>query len=220
MTRSSRHAGEPKHIRLYEWMANSAAWQSLDVYERQLYVEFKRRYNGANNGDIAFSGDEMAAALNCSNRPADRALRTLLERGFVKVARRGSFDWKSSRADGNRANTYTLTEYAIDYPQKVLDVPTKDFMKWRPHAETVPAKPTGKNKTRGDVLTPMGGREHPIVELMAVREHPNGVTRAPDKAPKGHMNGVTRAPANSLPLPSASEAPASTNAYLAASRGQ
>lgn len=209
MSKTSRDA---RHVRLYEWMLASAAWQSLDVYERQLYVEFKRRYNGTNNGDIAFSGDEMAAKLNCSNRPADRALVTLIKRGFVEVSRRGSFDWKRTRdgkTGGRRSSTYTLTEFPIDFPHKVLDVPSKDFMKWRSPADDkkvdekkIKTKP--KNKTRGDESTPLGRRDHPIDENMGVREHPNGVRRAPDKGENADTNGVRRAPASNMPLPAAS----------------
>ncbi|MGN6143436.1 MAG: hypothetical protein ACTHOP_07595, partial [Mesorhizobium sp.] len=102
-TSQRRSAGELRHVRLYDWMMQCPAWRSLDVYERALYVEFKARYNGTNNGDIAFSGDEMAAALNCSNRPADRALRTLTDRGFIRLSKRGHFDWKRRQDGGSRS---------------------------------------------------------------------------------------------------------------------
>lgn len=132
VNRQGRNTGESRHVRLYDWMMRSAAWQSLDVYERSLYVEFKARYNGSNNGDIAFSGDQMAKSLNCSNRPADRALRTLLDRGFVRLSQRGHFDWKSRSDGSSRSNTYILTEYPIDWPAHSAMPATKDFMKWHP----------------------------------------------------------------------------------------
>jgi hypothetical protein len=99
--------------------------RSLDVYGRNLLVEFKKRYTGTNNGDIGFSGEEMAQALNCSNRPADRARRDLIDRGFVKLSRKGRFDWKWRGEGGSRSNTYILTEYPIDYPQHSASPPPR-----------------------------------------------------------------------------------------------
>src|SRR5262249_30857908 len=152
-------ASEPRHVRLYEWMTNSAAWRSLDVYERCLYVEFKARYSGANNGDISFSGEEMAEALNCSNVPADRACKRLVDLGFVKLAKKGHFDWKARAENRTRASTWILTEYPLDYPERSAMPATKEFMRLRP--ETLPPRPV-KKKTRGDHVTPMGWPRHPI----------------------------------------------------------
>ncbi|MER8389420.1 hypothetical protein NKH14_28700 [Mesorhizobium sp. M1380] len=183
---------EPRHVRLYHWLMDSPAYQSLDVYGRTLLVEFKKRYNSTNNGNISFSGTEMEKALGCSNKPADRALSDLIDRGFVKVAQKGHFDWKRKAKGDSRANTYVLTEYPIDYPTHSAMPATKDFMKWRP------AKALQK-KTRGDESTAMGGRGHRIPEVMGGREHPNGVTTAPDMTQKQDVNGGTRAPPYSIP---------------------
>jgi len=184
-----RSTGEPRHVRLYEWLQKSPAWRTLDVYARSLYIEFKARYTGTNNGDIAFSGKEMEAALNCSNRPADRALATLIERGFVKVAKRGSFNWKRAKDGQARATTYILTEYSIDLPTRSSMPPTKDFMKWQPNAK----------KSRGDESTAMGGRDHPAKPSPRGRDHPIEVTTSPDEAHSDALSGVTRAPPYSLP---------------------
>lgn len=191
MSKNAR-ATEPRHVRLYEWMTNSPAWRSLDVYERCLYTEFKARYTGANNGDISFSGEEMAAALNCSNVPADRACRRLIALGFVKLAKKGHFDWKARAENRTRASTWILTEYSLDYPERSAMPATKEFMRWR--SETIPPRPV-KKKTRGDEITPMGLADHPIPEPMGLPDHPNGVTRSPDEAQKPDMDGVTRSPA-------------------------
>ena len=189
---ASNRATEPRHVRLYEWMTKSPAWRSLDVYERCLYAEFKARYSGANNGDISFSGEEMAEALNCSNVPADRACKRLIELGFVKLAKRGHFDWKARGENRSRASTWILTEYSLDYPERSAMPPTKDFMKWRP--EKIPPRAVRK-KTRGDEITPMGLPDHPIQKPMGLPDQPNGVTGSPDKAQNTDMNGVTRSPA-------------------------
>lgn len=185
--RKGRSGSEPRHVRLYEWMLQSPAWQSLDVYERALYVEFKARYNGVNNGNIAFSGDEMAAAMNCSNRPADRALKTLLERGFVKVSQKGNFSWKVAGDGKRRATTYTLTEYSLDWPDRSAMPATKDFMRW-------PFEDQKKN-SRGALVTPMGCSDHPVNPDAGCSRHPNGVSTSPDKAPNQLTDGVLSSPA-------------------------
>lgn len=184
-----RSSGEPRHVRLYEWLQKSPAWRTLDVYSRSLYVEFKARYTGANNGGISFSGKEMEAALNCSNRPADRALATLLDRGFIKISQRGSFEWKGAKGKQARATTYILTEHPIDLPTRSAMPPTKDFMKWQP----------AQKKTRGDESTPFGCADHPIEAPMRCGDHPIGVTSSPDEGGFEGLNGVTRAPPYSLP---------------------
>lgn len=219
MSKPSR-SGEPRHVRLYEWMTNSPAWRSLDVYERCLYVEFKGRYSGANNGNIAFSGDEMCGALNCSNRPADRACDRLVELGFVKLATKGHFDWKARAEGRSRASTWTLTEYPLDHPTHSAMPATKDFMKWRP--EKIPPR----KKTRGDDVTRMAVPRHPISEDMAVPRHLNGVTTSPDNEQNQDMNGVTTSPAYISTTTQAADEPACPppantvpNAYARAKAG-
>lgn len=195
---------EPRHLRLYEWLTKCPAWRSLDVYERSLYVEFKARYNGSNNGDIGFSGDEMCAAINCSNRPADRACDRLVELGFVKLAKKGHFDWKARAEGRSRASTWTLTEYPLDYPTHSAMPATKDFMKWR--KETLPPR----KKTRGDHVTRMAVRRHPISKSMAVPRHPIGVTTSPDNDGNADLDGVTTSPAYSLPHTLGADRPTDT----------
>jgi len=187
-----RSAREPRHVRLYHWVLESAAYQSLDSYGRALLVEFKKRYTGNNNGDIGFSGSEMERALGCSNGPADRALRDLIDRGFVKLSQKGSFSWKRAQGGGSRASTWTLTEYPIDWPERSAMPATKDFMRWRP-------KPAPTKKSRGENITPMGVGDHPINGGMGVGDHPNGVTRSPHEAQNRDADGVRISPPYSIP---------------------
>ena len=193
--KNGRSGAEPRHVRLYEWLLASAAWQSLDVYERALYVEFKARYNGVNNGGISFSGDEMAAALNCSNRPADRARDKLISRGFVKVAQHGHFDWKSRGENRSRASTYTLTEHSIDLPVRLAEAATKEFMRWRSPADDLPVE----KKQRGEHVTRMVCSRHHIKPEMARSRHPIVVSTSPDEAAFTPSNGVSTSPAYNIP---------------------
>ncbi|MDX0112603.1 hypothetical protein GOC07_09985 [Sinorhizobium meliloti] len=165
MTRNRRKAKIPKSERFFQmhvWLLDSAAWKAANVYERSLYMELKQRYNGSNNGDIALSRREAEAALNCSDKPVKAAFKGLMEKGFIRVATRGSFHWKQGGGPGGRSTRWILTEYPVDHPVKGLS-PDRDFMRWRPSPE---------RKTRDDESTPMGGRSHPMNSGMGGREHP------------------------------------------------
>ncbi|NRP19899.1 hypothetical protein LPJGGPFB_03157 [Ensifer adhaerens] len=128
-----RSSGGERHVRLPEWLLASAAWRSLSVYSKLLYIEIKRRYNGNNNGDISLSHREAQDLMGCSNKPIPAAFKELEVKGFIKAAERGSFHWKTRRdgQGGRRATTWILTEYPQDSPIRSL-IPTKDFMAWRP----------------------------------------------------------------------------------------
>lgn len=136
-----RGSGSP-YIQLHRWFLDCDAWRSLNVYARCLYVEIKRRYNGKNNGAISMSYREAQELVGCSNKPIPAAFRDLIEKGFIKQERRGSFKGTPF------ATTWILTELPQDEPERSL-VPSKEFMSWKPdgrpakkktpHAESVHA---------------------------------------------------------------------------------
>lgn len=134
---TGRSIGQARHTRLEEWFMLTSAWRNTGVYERCLYIEIKRRYNGRNNGDIAMSHREAEHRLGCSNKPVRAAFKGLLEKGFIKVATKGSFDWKS-RQDGlgnGRSTRWIITEHPVDVPGRGLTA-TKDFARWQPEGNS------------------------------------------------------------------------------------
>lgn len=142
-----------RFFQMHDWLLRSAAWRASTVFERCLYFELKTLYNGRNNGDIALSHREAQKLLNCSNKPVAAAFKGLLQKGFIRVARLGSFHWKTGGA-GGRATRWILTEYPVDLPERSL-IATRDFMKWR--------QPSPKS-TRHAESTPMVRSGHAIVE--------------------------------------------------------
>jgi hypothetical protein len=122
-----------RHVRLYRWEIESAAYRSLSLYARCLLVELKALYNGANNGDLYMSVRDAARKLNTGMRQAMTAFRELEKKGFIKARQRGAFQWKQ-----RLATCWLLTEYDCDVTGHRA---TKDFMDWRPESEP-------KNKTR------------------------------------------------------------------------
>lgn len=159
MTRGRRKRKLPeaeKFVQLHTWLLNSEAWKATSVYERSLYLELKRRYNGFNNGDIAFSHREAQAALNCSNVPVIKAFNGLIEKGFIRAAQIGSFHWKKGGGAGGRSTRWILTEYGTNYPEATIS-PERSFMKW---------KPTFEEKTRCDDVTRMVWPSHTMKARM------------------------------------------------------
>lgn len=112
-----------KHVRLYDWMMRSDAWQHLSHAARSLYIELERRHNGANNGDLHMSIREAADLLRCSKNHAHACFKELEAKGFIRPGQRGAFSLKQ-----RHATTWILTTYGLPHDPR----PTKEFMSWRP----------------------------------------------------------------------------------------
>ena len=122
---TGRSRGDPKHVRLYQWLLDSDAYRALDCTARALLVEFYALCNGRNNGEIFLSVREAARRLGVAPNTAVKAIRELEAKGFIRPKQRGSFNWK-----GGKATIWILTEYG-----HAGELPTKDFMRWRPDPE-------------------------------------------------------------------------------------
>jgi hypothetical protein len=131
MSRTKPKMPGARHVRLYHYLLNSAAWQGLDANSRALYVEIAKRYMGANNGRIPYSVREGAAALHISPATVARCLVKLVDHGFIVATMKGAFDYKK-----RHATEWRLTEF--DYGDRCA---TKDFMRWSPPLNTEPGAP-------------------------------------------------------------------------------
>lgn len=136
--RTMRRAGGATHwVQLEHYLIDSAAYRALSPNARAVYTDLKRRYNGKNNGLISFSTREAAACIGFTNDTGARALKELLDHGFVEVTEDSNFSRKV-----RVARQYRLTEAADDRPG-VSRIATKDFLKWSPHGGS-------KSKTQSD----------------------------------------------------------------------
>jgi len=77
--------GAGRHVQLPEWVQASPAWATLKPGPRALYIELKRRFNGANNGAIFLSHRDAALALNVHRNTVGPWFRDLMERGFITL---------------------------------------------------------------------------------------------------------------------------------------
>ena len=125
MSRVSKSKG-PSFVQLHIWLLRSPAWRDLSPNARCVYLGLKERYNGRNNGEIAFSAREAGAVINASHHTGNRALAELAEHGFVLVTEQSNFDRKVKVA-----RQYLLTEARDDRPG-VSPLSMKNFMRWQP----------------------------------------------------------------------------------------
>lgn len=125
-----------KYAPTHAWLAKMPAYRLLSSNARSLLLELKLLYNGSNNGDIFVSWRDAAKAIGvASPKTAAKALHELIDKGFIKTRKLGSFGNKVGMA-----SCYILTEYAYRNQP-----PSKDFARY---------KPTEREKTRLQKLTP------------------------------------------------------------------
>ncbi len=115
-----------KHVRMYWWLLDCTAYRHLSCYGRALLIEFIYRHTGGNNGSVIMSVREAADRLGDAINTALKALAELQDKGFIRLAKAGSFNLKR-----RHATEWTLTMFAVG------DIkPTKDFMNWKPPEKT------------------------------------------------------------------------------------
>ena len=162
---TGRSKGEPRHVRLYHWMMETAAWQSLNATQRAIYLEMVARYAGpgSNNGKLPYSVREAAESLGIGKTTAADALAVLEQRGFVVPMTKGAFSRKV-----RHATEWRLTEFPCDVTHAL---PSKEFARWSPEIQnTVPLQTSTVPET-GPIGTCSG-------------------TEVPEKAPDGTCSGT------------------------------
>jgi hypothetical protein len=123
-----RKSNRSPFVMLPKWMLASAAWRSLSGEAVAAYIELARRYNGSNNGTLHLSAREFAALRGSCKDTAARALRELIEKGFIEIVQASGFSVKDRK---RQATEYRLTPFYCDVTRQPA---SKAFMKWQPEA--------------------------------------------------------------------------------------
>ena len=76
------------YIRLADNMLTSQAWSKLGSKEIQIYIEFKRKYNGKNENDLSFTYNE-SRKLRMNYKTFQKAIDKLITNGFIEVVKEG-----------------------------------------------------------------------------------------------------------------------------------
>lgn len=123
MSRRARKA--EAHVRFYRHELESAAFRSLTPDARALLIELRALFGGHDN-QVFMSRGSIEQRLGVGRWRAERARDELLDRGFIRLHEKASFDRKVRHAP-----TYILTNEPIN-PNQDGAVAPKDFMRWKP----------------------------------------------------------------------------------------
>jgi len=126
--------GAGRHVQLPEWVQASEAWATLKPGPRALYIELKRRFNGANNGRILLSHREAAKALGVNRNTVGGYFNELEARCFIRATQAACL----GPSGIGQTSHWALEELPTDD----LKPATKRFMAWRQKQN-----PRTKNRT-------------------------------------------------------------------------
>lgn len=130
----AKKKGAGRHVQLPEWLQASQAWATLKPGPRALYIELKRRYNGANNGRIFLSHRDAANSLSVHRNTVGPWFDELQERGFIRMTQGPHL----GPSGIGKASVWALDEEATPDMKPAL----KRFMSW-----TEKQNPRTKNVT-------------------------------------------------------------------------
>jgi len=148
--RRKPHGGEA-HVRIYKHELRSPAYRSLCSDARSLLTEFRSLYNGGENR-IYMSVREAMDRMNVGQRPAQRALKELLDRGWIRLVERGSFNRKA-----RHATVYALTNEPLE--DRDGGIAPKDYMRWTPPPQKNTVARTTTDGSRNDYGGTLGEPE-------------------------------------------------------------
>jgi hypothetical protein len=135
-----RHGGGLPFIGLPHWVYDSKAWGELSGNEQAVLLAVWRRWNGSNNGQIVFSTQNAGDAIRASERTGGRALKRLIEIGFLRVVRDATFRSEEARP-------FLLTTL----PNWIGGPATKEFANWNGRPAT--ADKSAKNHFPASPMT-------------------------------------------------------------------
>src|SRR3984957_12792755 len=104
-----RHAQEERKDRyfaLHHYMLKTDAWRALSAPARAVYIQIGFRYDGFNNGRIAFSVRDAASECGLANNTANNAFKELVALGFIEETRHGGLSRKTRIASEWRMTAF------------------------------------------------------------------------------------------------------------------
>jgi hypothetical protein len=120
INKTGRSKGGGRYVQLHEYIARSYAWSRLPPLAKCAWLEIGFIYNGSNNGKLGVSSRALGEALGVTHPAAAKAIRDLIQWGFLEQRKSSSFSQKRLAAE------YQLTHLRCDVTG---EQPTKRFMK-------------------------------------------------------------------------------------------
>ncbi len=100
MAKSTAAEHHDRYFQVHHFMAKTDAWAAL------IYIQIGLRYNGSNNGKIAYSVRDAARECNLAKNTAARAFKELTDLGFIEETNPGSFSRKTRIASEWRLTAF------------------------------------------------------------------------------------------------------------------
>ena len=98
MLKNGRNRGGGQFVRLDHDLIMSPAWEGLSTQARAVLIQVAKRYNGRNNGTLAASVRDLEAECRINKDTAAKALKQLIDAGFLELAQAGAFTFKKRHA--------------------------------------------------------------------------------------------------------------------------
>jgi hypothetical protein len=98
-----------RYFQLHHYMMKTDAWKALSAAARAVYLQIGFRYDGSNNGKIAYSVRDAATECLLAKETAGRVFKELVDLGFIEETRHGSLSRKT-----RIASEWRLTAFKCD----------------------------------------------------------------------------------------------------------
>jgi len=162
-------------------LLNSVAWRHASMRARVVFFAFADRFNGENNGQIAFPIKEIGRAIGDQNHGANgRAVAELIELGFLECV-----------SDASRklckAREYRITCVSSGGAKSTMPA-THEYLDWRPGAgktrkfggaRTTTRTPVSVAVTTTDVKFSVADTATRSTESCGIEPHPRVAVTAP-----------------------------------------
>ena len=100
---------------------DSDAMKDCDAIAKSVFIEFLRRYNGFNNGEISMSVRELSKNLSISIGTANKKIHRLIKVGLIRITKNSGFNVK-----GRLAREFEITFHPFN------KMPAKNtFKQWQ-----------------------------------------------------------------------------------------
>lgn len=116
------------HVRLYNAMIDSPAWNAISATDQRAYVALRRALGKSNNGDLSLPLSRARHYRITSPATLAKTLRALVAVGLIAVTRRGG----CTRGGQRLPTLYRFTDEPVfAMPAKLIDAfkPTNDWQR-------------------------------------------------------------------------------------------
>ncbi|WP_439257632.1 hypothetical protein [Lonepinella sp. BR2271] len=147
MSKTMNHKGRRKtdpFVALPKNMMNSTAFKRLSPVENKVFIHLCAEYNGKNNGNITLPYNRVNE-FDLSRQTLSKALKSLTEKGFIKVSRQGERGKLSLYALTHLEINECLNKYGLSVHH--LKPTTKASNEWREYDRELKERLQAKNAT-------------------------------------------------------------------------